>query len=86
MSSVVCVGDLIQYRYSYGPKGFTQWALTMRAVIEIADAGAAFVVEGGFHVPARCIVTHIPMHGESADGEQCAVGSSDEFESADKLL
>ena len=75
----VAVGDLIQYRYSYGPKGFTQWAISTRAVMEIIDEGAEFVVEGCFHVFAKNVTTHIPMH---TDDE----GDDDTLESADKLL
>lgn len=70
------VGDLIQYRYSYGPKGFTSWSITTRTVIEVVDGGAAFVVEGLFNVPARCVITHIPI--DPAEGEEF----KDELESA----
>lgn len=57
----IAVGDMIQYRYSYGPKGFTQWTQSTRKVVEVIDGGATFVVEGFFNVPAGCVITHIPM-------------------------
>lgn len=67
--SEIAVGDLIQYRYSYGRKGNISWALTTRAVIEVVDGGATFVVEGFFNVPARCVTNHIPMHREAENDE-----------------
>jgi hypothetical protein len=57
----IAVGDLIQYRYSYGPKGFTQWGITTRSVIEVIDGGARFKVDGDFIVFAKQITTHIEM-------------------------
>jgi hypothetical protein len=61
----VCVGDWIQYRYSYGPKGFTQWSQTTRKVMEVMEDGARFVVEGGFTVFAKSVIYHIPMNREA---------------------
>lgn len=57
----IAVGDLIQYRYSYGTAGTTSSAMTMRTVLEVIDDGARFKVEGGFYVFAGQVTVHIPM-------------------------
>lgn len=66
------VGDLIQYRYSYGSKGFAQSGITTLAVIEVIDDGSLFVVEGGWNVYAASVITHIQMH-QSADEQEAAL-------------
>jgi hypothetical protein len=68
--SGIAVGDLIQYRYSYGPKGFQHSGITTLAVTEVIGDGSEFVVEGGWHVFAASVIAHIPMHRESGGRTQ----------------
>lgn len=63
--SEIRVGDLIQYRYSWGPRGFEYSSITTRAILEILEHGTAFIVEGNFRVEGVSVITHIPMHQEN---------------------
>ncbi len=53
------VGDMIQYRYRTSK---ISSSLTTRRVLEVHDAGVAFVVEGFYLVAAIDVITVIPMH------------------------
>ena|SRR5438105_4733371 len=65
-NSRVQVGDLLVYRYTSG-----HWSgRTTRAVIEVLDGGATFVVDGGYHVSATQILAHIPAAEESVTGDR----------------
>lgn len=64
------VGDLIQYRYTWGPRGFKQSALTTREIREIIEGGKAFIVDGGFRVEGFQVIAHFPIHRESVTSQQ----------------
>jgi hypothetical protein len=64
----VQVGDLIQYQYQQGRD--------TRRVIEIVDGGAAFIVEGRYHIGASQITTHIPEFGDAQHCPQCAIDTN----------
>ncbi|MGI9167137.1 MAG: hypothetical protein ACR2G5_12270 [Pyrinomonadaceae bacterium] len=53
-------GDLLQYLFTFRSLGMMTSSLTTRRVIKVVDNGAAFVVEGGYHVTARQVTTFIP--------------------------
>jgi hypothetical protein len=69
-NKAIRVGDLIQYFYQWRPTSAR--ALTTKAVTEIIDGGAAFIVEGGYRVQVGEITVHIPMHasGEAATDDR----------------
>jgi hypothetical protein len=51
------VGDLLQYRFTYGGQVRTD----TRSVIEVIDNGARFVVAGFYSVTPMQILNHMPM-------------------------
>ena len=74
-TSAIRVGDLIQYRYRWREFGVPDHALSTRAVEEVVNGGASFIVQGGFRVEAAQITAHIPMHSEAVNSEESTVDS-----------